>query len=168
MSIQIPDMLNLVADQTPFELLTRDNDPNATKGFRLPSQAPLPDSSDPFVGLSSSEEILDAYEKYSEAFKRGDAGETNPHVGKYVTMKDTFRLNMASFKLGDSKLPLESARHPILTPEFLYPVKPKTLATSVCDMDLARLEKQQRETLAVLSNCDAVVAALTTVCTRLL
>ena len=80
-----------------------------------------------------------------------------------MTPKDTFRLNMASFKLGDSKLPLESARHPILTLEFLYPVKPNTLATSVRDMDLARLEKQQRETLAVLSKCDEMVAALTTV-----
>ena len=102
---------------------------------------------------------MSSFEKFALNYIESDVDQVQSSIGKYISPKSDFRVNMATYKLCDSSIRTEAMRFPLAMPNFVYAVKGNT-AAPVRDIDLQHLEEIFRKTLVICSNLEASMQAL--------
>ena len=156
-AIDVPELIKWTAQHSEFSFAQTREDSRAR--VQLRSQAPSFDTPEPFIGLSSDTVLVSSFEKFTLNYIESDVDQIQSSIGKYISPKSDFRVNMATYKLSDSAIRTEAMRFPLAMPNFVYAVKGNT-AAPVRDVDLQHLEEIFRKTLVICSNLEASMQAL--------
>jgi len=132
-AIEVPDLIRWTAERSQFSYADLKDDSKHRVTIR--SQAPQFDTPAPFIGLSSNQDFLASYDRFAQNFRDADSEQIQSSVGKYISPKSDFRVNMATYKLADNEIRPEPMKLPLSVPGYLYQVKPVT-AAPVKDVDL--------------------------------
>ena len=160
MSISVPDLLKWTTEHSDFSYAATHEESRAR--VHLKSQPPTSDLPEPFIGLSSDSQLVDAFEKFRINYRDSDQDQVASVVGKYVSPKSDLKVNMSTYKLSDKLIRTEPMKFPVCPPSFLYPIKGNT-AAPVRDIDLQHFEETFRRVLTICSNLEASMQAMVNV-----
>ena len=156
-AIEIPDLLKWTARHSSFSFAEINQESRSR--VMIKSHAPQLDAPEPFIGLSSDKEFLSLYEQFAQNFRDSDADQVQSSIGKYISPKVDFKVNMTTYKQCDNDIRLEPMKFPLAVPNFIFPVKGH-IAAPVRDVDLQHFEENYRKTLVILGNLEASMQAM--------
>lgn len=151
--IEIAQLLSFVSENSPYDLGV----PHSKKDtpIRFASQKQIDNKN--VVALSSSKAILDLIGRRIESSKHMEGA---TRVGR-IPQANGPKSSMYLYEVCDGQITTDSAKWPDL-PAWLGQVQHYS-RSYVRDGDLAQLEKQSRELVAICSSMDAYVSALANV-----